>query len=426
MANAGNRFLRTLLIPVLVVLALLAAFSLYTVDEREKALVLRLGRVVNVKETPGLGMKLPFLDDVVRYDDRMLGLQTTPLEITPLDDRRLIVDAFARWRIADVVRFRQAVGTGGEEAALGRLDPIVRTAIREVLGEVPSTAVLSDDRTSLMNRIRDEARSNSEGLGVEIIDVRLTRTDLPEQNLSATYERMRAEREREAADEIARGEEAAQRVRAAADRTVTELTSEANRNAEIIRGEADAARNAIYADAYGRDPEFFAFTRSLTSYAEALKGENSQLVLPPDGDFFTYLRNDGAAGAQPATPAEDLPQETTRTTLPENGGSAADGATPIQADSAVTPKPLEMPWDSEEGAGLGDASTLSEDSPVMPADDAEVSGETVDTDAPADVAAEQPADAAPAEEAVPDATDAAPEQPAAEAPDQDAEAQPEN
>lgn len=150
-----------------------------------------------------------------------------------------------------MVRFRQAVGAGGIEAAMGRLDPIVRTAIREVLGGVPSTTVLSDDRTALMNQIRDEARRNSEGLGVEIIDVRLTRTDLPEQNLAATYERMRAERQREAADEIARGNEAARRVRAAADRTVVELTSEAGRNAEIIRGEADAARNAIFAEASG-------------------------------------------------------------------------------------------------------------------------------------------------------------------------------
>ncbi|MFV0293877.1 MAG: protease modulator HflC [Paracoccus sp. (in: a-proteobacteria)] len=355
MAGRRSRLLGTLAVPALVVVGVVGSMSLYTVDEREKALVLRLGRVVNVKEEPGLGMKMPFLDNVVKYDDRMLGLQTTPLEITPLDDRRLIVDAFARWRIADVVRFRQAVGTGGVDAAMGRLDPIVRTAIREVLGGVPSTAVLSDDRTALMNQIRDEARANSKGLGVEIIDVRLTRTDLPEQNLSATYERMRAEREREAADEIARGEEAAQRVRAAADRTVVELTSEAHRNAEIIRGEADAARNAIYADAYGRDPEFFAFTRSLTSYTEALKGENSQIVVPPDGDFFTYLRHDGASGATPATPFEDLPQEENLSTLPENETGQVEAGDPIQAGSAVIPQPIEMPWDEEsDAAGLPD------------------------------------------------------------------------
>ena len=181
-----------LAIPALIVVGVVAMSSIFIVDEREKALVLRLGRVVDVQEQPGLGVKVPFLDNVAKYDDRILGLPTSPLEVTPLDDRRLVVDAFARWRITDPVRFRQAVGTGGIQTALGRLEPIVNTAIREVLGSVPSTSVLSDDRTGLMNQIRDEARNNSTGLGVEIIDVRLTRTDLPEQNLTATYARMRA------------------------------------------------------------------------------------------------------------------------------------------------------------------------------------------------------------------------------------------
>lgn len=300
-----NLKLSALALPVIAVAIFVGMASLFIVDEREKALVLRLGRVVAVKETPGLGFKIPFLDNVVKYDDRILGLPTTPLEVTPLDDRRLVVDAFARWRITDPVRFRQAVGTGGIQAAQGRLEPIVNAAIREVLGSVPSTNVLSDDRTALMNQIRDEARNNSGGLGIEIIDVRLTRTDLPEQNLNATYARMRAERQREAADEIARGGEAAQRVRAAADRTVVELTSEAQKRADIIRGEADAQRNAVYADAFGRDPEFFAFTRSLTSYERALKTGNTQLVTVPDGEFFTYLFDDGAASANP--PSEPVP-----------------------------------------------------------------------------------------------------------------------
>ena len=297
---ARNRIAGAIAIPLLIAVVVIAATALFIVDEREKALVLRLGRVVDVQEEPGLNFKLPLVDNVVKYDGRILGLPTSPLEVTPLDDRRLVVDAFARWRITDPVRFRQAVGTAGVSGAQMRLEPIVRNAIREVLGTVPSTQVLSDDRTALMNQIRDEARSNSGGLGVEIIDVRLTRTDLPEQNLNATYARMRAEREREAADEIARGGEAAQRVRAAADRTVVELTSEAQRRAEIVRGEADAQRNAIYAGAYGRDPEFFAFTRSLTSYERALRGENSSIVLQPDSEFFTYLSDDGSANANPS------------------------------------------------------------------------------------------------------------------------------
>ncbi|WP_435259390.1 protease modulator HflC [Thioclava sp. FR2] len=282
------------LLPVAAVAAAVVLSSVFIVDEREKALVLQFGQVKQVKETPGLGFKIPLIQEVVSYDDRILGLQAQPLEVTPLDDRRLVVDAFARWRIVNLVDFREAVGAGGVDAATTRLDRILNAAIREVLGSVPSNRVLSEDRTVLMNQIRDRARQESAALGVEIIDVRLTRTDLPDQNLSATFARMRAEREREAADEIARGGEAAQRVRAAADRTVVELTSDARRQAEVVRGEADAERNAIYAEAFGQDPEFFAFTRSLTSYQRALQSGNSSIVLSPDSDFFEYLRSDQA------------------------------------------------------------------------------------------------------------------------------------
>ncbi|MDO5631013.1 MAG: protease modulator HflC [Paracoccus sp. (in: a-proteobacteria)] len=362
---ARRNFMTALALPALFVIGVVAMSSIFIVDEREKALVLRLGRVVNVQEEPGLGFKVPFLDDVVKYDSRILGLPTNPLEVTPLDDRRLVVDAFARWRITDVVRFRQAVGTGGIDAALTRLDPIVNAAIREVLGSVPSTTVLSDDRTVLMNQIRDEARRNSAGLGVEVIDVRLTRTDLPEQNLNATYARMRAEREREAADEIARGGEAAQRVRAAADRTVVELTSEARKRAEVVRGEADAERNAIYAAAFGRDPEFFAFTRSMTSYERAIRGDNSSIVMQPDSEFFSYLKSDGAANANPAPPppsqaeqsdaaaagAED--EELVTPTITDRDGNELGAAAGVR----LTPMPESLTTPPEEGPAV----TLPED-----------------------------------------------------------------
>jgi membrane protease subunit HflC len=274
--------------------------SVFIVDERKKALVLQFGQVKQVVQEPGLGFKLPFIQEVVLYEDRILGLPTQPIEVTPADDRRLVLDAFARWRIADLKKFREAVGAGGEDQARSRLDGILNNAIREVMGSVPSTAVLSEDRTGLMNKIRDQARRDASNLGVEIIDVRLTRTDLPEQNLESTFARMRAERQREAADEIARGNEAAQKVRATADRTMVELTSEARKNAEVVRGEADAQRNAIYADAFGRDPEFFAFTRSLTSYERALQSGNSSIVLSPDSEFFDYLGSDKAPVAAPA------------------------------------------------------------------------------------------------------------------------------
>jgi len=294
-------------IPVFI-LIVVGLSSIFIVDERKKALVLQFGQVTQAREEPGLGFKLPFIQEVVFYEDRILGLPTTPIEVTMLDDRRLVVDAFARWRITDLVSFREAVGTGAEAQALRRLEGIINPAIQEVLGSVPSNRVLSEDRTALMNQIRDIARRQAANLGIDIIDVRLTRTDLPVQNLEATFARMRAEREREAADEIARGGEAAQRVRAAADRTVVELTSDARRQAEVVRGEADAERNRILAEAFGRDPEFFGFFRSLQAYEASLKGTNSSIVMQPDSEFFSYLRGAGvdAQANAPVAPVEPV------------------------------------------------------------------------------------------------------------------------
>ena len=280
------------LIPAIVVLLVLALSSIFIVDERNKALVLQFGRVVAIKEDPGLSFKLPFIQNVVYYEDRILSSVVDPLEVTPLDDRRLVVDAFTRYRISDINQFREAVGTGGELAAEGRLDGIFRNELRQVLGSVSSNDILSSDRALLMDRILSGAKTKGRAIGIEVIDVRLKRTDLPRQNLDATFARMRAEREREAADEIARGNEAAQRVRALADRTEVEIVSDARRDAEIIRGEADAERNAIFATAFGEDPEFFEFYRSLTAYTNALQGKNSTMVISPDSEFFDYLKSD--------------------------------------------------------------------------------------------------------------------------------------
>ncbi|AAV94619.1 protease modulator HflC [Ruegeria pomeroyi] len=281
----------TFLLPIVVVLVALGLSSLFIVDEREKALVLQFGRVIDVKEEPGLAFKIPLIQEVVRYDDRILSREVGPLEVTPLDDRRLVVDAFARYRIVDVRQFRQAVGAGGIATAETRLDSILRAKTREILGSVSSNDILSSDRAALMLRIRNGAIFEARDLGLEVIDVRLKRTDLPEANLNATFARMRAEREREAADEVARGNEAAQRIRAQADRTVVELVSEARREAEIVRGEADAQRNGIFAEAFGKDPEFFEFYRSLSAYEKALQGGNSSMVMSPDSEFFNYLKS---------------------------------------------------------------------------------------------------------------------------------------
>ena len=286
----------TFILPIVVILGALGLSSIFIVDEREKALVLQFGQIADVKEEPGLAFKIPLIQEVVRYDDRILSLDTAPIEVTPSDDRRLVVDAFARYRISDVVQFRQAVGVGGMRAAEDRLEGILNPQIRAVLGSdgVTSNTILSEERASLMQRITEQARARALPLGLEVLDVRLKQTNLPAQNLEATFARMRAEREREATDEIARGNEAAQRVRAQADRTVVELVSDAQREAEITRGEADARRNNIFATAFGQNPEFFEFYRSMTAYERALRGVNSTMVISPDSEFFEYL--DGSEG----------------------------------------------------------------------------------------------------------------------------------
>jgi membrane protease subunit HflC len=284
------------------VAGVLALNAVFVVDEREKVLVLQFGQIAQVREDPGLGFKIPFIQEVVRYDDRILSLDTEAIEVTPSDDRRLIVDAFTRYRIHDVVQFRQAVGAGGIATAEDRLGSILNASIREVLGadQVTSDTILSAERGALMVRIRDLARAEAASLGLDVVDVRLKQTNLPEQNLEATFARMRAEREREAADEIARGNEAAQRVRALADRTVVETLSEAEREAQITRGEADAEANAIFAAAFGAAPEFFEFWRSLQAYEVALRGTNSTMVLTHDTPFFRHFLGESMLGVVPA------------------------------------------------------------------------------------------------------------------------------
>ncbi|MCR9111784.1 MAG: protease modulator HflC [Rhodobacteraceae bacterium] len=306
------------ILPVLAIAIIGFLSSIFIVDEREKVLVLQFGQIKQVVEEPGLGFKLPIIQEVVKYDARILSLDTDTIEVTPSDDRRLVVDAFARYRIVDVVQFRQAVGVGGTRAAEERLASILNAQIREVLGanQVTSDTILSPERGSLARRIRDNARQSAESLGLEIVDVRLKQTNLPQQNLDATFARMRAEREREAADEIARGNEAAQRVRAAADRTVTETVSQAEREAEITRGEADAERNRIYAEAYGDNSEFFNFYRSLSALENSLKSENSTLVFSPSSGFLAEMFDSVRATGVGAGSIENIDIETLREMAP--------------------------------------------------------------------------------------------------------------
>lgn len=318
------------IIGLIVVLLFVGVSSLFIVDERQQAVKLQFGQVVGDRDgytDPGLYFKIPLIQQVAYYEDRILPLAGDELEVTPIDDRRLVVDAFARWRITDPVRFRQAVGS--ELAAVTRLESILNASLREVLGGVTSDTILSDERSELMTRIRDVARAQSQNIGVQIVDVRLRRVDLPQQNLEATFQRMQAERQREAADERARGEEAAQRIRANADRQAIELVSEARRESDIIRGQAEAERNRVFADAFGRDEEFFAFYRSMRAYETALKGDNSTMVITPDSEFFEYLSRGGLANT-PGVPG-GADQATAQAPAPASApaGDQAGGRGPI-------------------------------------------------------------------------------------------------
>lgn len=289
------------ILPTIVIAIAAVLSSIFIVDEREKALVLRFGRVVQTIEDPGLNFRVPFMDQVVTYDDRIISIDMAAVEVIPNDDRRLNVDAFARYRIVDLERVRQATGAGGQQAiaiADQRLEDIINAQVLTVLGEVSSGDILSADRDALMLRVRNAAITDAAAIGIEVIDVRLKRTDLPSQNLERTFLRMVSERQREAEDERARGREAAQRITALADRTVVELTSEATRESQIIQGEADANVNAIFADAYGQDQEFFQFYRSLEAYRKGLTSGNARLVIEPPEGFFDYLRSPNGAAAE--------------------------------------------------------------------------------------------------------------------------------
>ncbi len=286
---------RGLLALVAVVLLIIATCT-FVVDQREHALVLAFGKPKDAIAEPGLHFKLPPpFNNVEYFDKRILPLESDPSEVLAKDQRRLVVDAFARWKITDPLKFYQTVRT--ESLARQRLDTILASSIKEVVGDVVFDEVLKK-RAELMKRITSDVGVGAKEFGVEIVDVRIRSADLPQQNLLATYERMKTERQREAADFRARGEEAKQIKQAEADRRAVELTSEARRKAAIIQGEADAAAAKTFADAFGKDPEFYNFYRSLIAYETALDGNNSSIVMSPDSDFFEYLRDENGASSK--------------------------------------------------------------------------------------------------------------------------------
>ena len=259
----------------------------FRVHQTEQILVLQFGKPVRVVTEPGLEFKIPFVQQVERLDNRILGLDAAAEEVIASDQKRLVVDSFVRYRIVGALQFYQAVGN--ERVIRNRLNAILVSSLRRVLGEVPLSVVLTGERAALMAAIRDQVNDEALGLGVEVIDVRIKRADLPEANSQAIYARMNTEREREAREFRARGAEIGLRIRARADRERTVLLAEAQRESQMIRGEGDGAKNKIFADAYGRDPEFFNFYRSMLAYAEALGKDDTTMVLSPNSEFFRYF-----------------------------------------------------------------------------------------------------------------------------------------
>ncbi|HEX5509229.1 MAG TPA: protease modulator HflC [Pseudolabrys sp.] len=273
---------------VVVFAALVVLYSsLFTVYQTQQALVVRLGRPVGLTRDPGLHVKLPFIDSVISIPKRILDLESPSQEVIASDQKRLVVDAFARYRISNALKFYQAVGTVA--AANQRLSTMLTSRLRRVLGEATFIQIVRDERPQLTQSIRDQLDREANGFGISVVDVRIRRVDLPEQNTQAVYQRMQTERQREAAEFRAQGTQRAQEIRSRADREVTVLIADATSKGEQIRGEGDAKRNQIFADAFNRDKDFFAFYRSMQAYDNGLKQNDTQMLLKPDSDFFRYF-----------------------------------------------------------------------------------------------------------------------------------------
>ena len=272
---------------LLVVFLIVGASSVFTVDQREQALVLQFGKPIRLVTESGLQFKLPLMQNVIFYPRQILYLEPSAEEVNAADQKRLVVDSYARYRIVDPLQFYQSVGT--EAVANTRLASIVNSTLRRIIGNVQLASVVSDKRAEVMRDVRDDVNRQAKAFGIDVIDVRIRRADLPAENSQAIYERMKTERQREAAQFRAEGEREAQKIRAGADRQRVEIVADAQRQAQILRGEGDAESIRVYADAFGRDPEFYAFYRSLEAYRSALANSDTTLVLTPDSEFFRFF-----------------------------------------------------------------------------------------------------------------------------------------
>jgi modulator of FtsH protease HflC len=283
-----NRVLLTIIGGLAVFVAVVGLSSVFTVYESQQAIVLQLGEPRRVVQEPGLHFKVPFVQNVITFDKRLLDFDADAQEVIMLDQRRMVVDAFARYRIVDPLLFFQTAGT--EQAMRARLSAIVNASLRNVLGSVPFSAVLSNRRSELMRQISDLVVAEAKAFGVDVQDVRIMRADLHPDNSPAIYARMQTEREREARQERAQGAEASQRIRAEAERDRTIILAEAHRQANVLRGQGDGEATRIFAEAFNRDPQFYAFYRSLQAYRQSIT-DGTTMVMSPDSEFFRYFRD---------------------------------------------------------------------------------------------------------------------------------------
>ncbi len=311
---------------ILGVAAFVAYNAFYIVHQTQMALVLQFGDPTRVVTKPGLNTKLPFVQTVEFFDKRILDIEISSKEVIASDQKRLVVDAFARYRITDPLLFYQALRD--EQGANNRLNSVMDGAMRDVLGGAPFIDVVRDRRDALMRQIAERVSGQAKDFGIQIVDVRIKRADLPDANSQAIYNRMQTERQRQAAELRAQGSEQAKRIRATADRQVTVLVAEATRDSERTRGEGDAERNRIYAAAFNRDPDFFAFYRSMQAYEEGLKSNDTRLVITPNSEFFRYF-NDPNAGTSYVTP------KASTSSAPSGAAPAPQGATPAAQGSAA-------------------------------------------------------------------------------------------
>jgi len=284
------------LLPVIVFAGFAVYLSLFTVKEINQAIVLQFGDPKKVIAEPGLQVKIPFIQNVVYLDRRILSLDPAPEEVIASDQKRLIVDAYARFKIVDPLKFY--ISVGDERVARSRLATIINSRIRNVLGKQSLATLLSEDRTKQMAIIQEGVNTEAEKFGITIIDVRIKRADLPQANSEAIYKRMQTEREREAKEFRAKGAEMAVTITSTADKEVTVLLANARKQSEIMKGEGDGQRNKIFANAFGKDPEFFSFYRAMIAYEKALIGGDTSLILSPDSDFFKFFGSTGLINKQ--------------------------------------------------------------------------------------------------------------------------------